>query len=972
MSLINKTMFSLLLIFTLAFPVTNEVLALGQPPIPDNRPSFALFDSTLTIVATNETGTSDSSLPNGGSSNVPVAIGEKVTYRAITELAESTTISLRLDDVLPDRIDFVPGSARVSYLADTLPSLFGDFAGIQNESSPSLPFPAGRINFNGGTRTLSFDFGTVINNDGDGDAEYFIIEFDAVVVDNVVNASGDILQNDFNTVADEGFPTEITKTSNQVGVIIVEPSLSITKTFTPNQQVRGENVTMTLVVDNLSTNGATAPIFDLKVTDTLDDWLNITAVNVNFNAAAVSFGSSHTDNSTITPGFSSGVTDKLSVSISGLPVGGVATIEVTSQIDPTADPLLLSRTITNSADVTGDSLASDITPDDEDRAYTDNAIDDLDVVKPTLLVTKTDSVDPVAAGDSMNYTITIQNTGTPNFAATNVIFTDQLPTGFNVTLVTPSQGTCAPVSGGTFTCLLGTIASGASTNVVITGSYPATTASGTIANNIAYASSTEGNNGNDGNDTPTDSDDERAEEPTTILRQSDVTLVKTVNDAEPVEGQTIRYTLAVGNSGPSQATNVVVTDSLPTGVTFVEFLPATLPCVYAAPTLTCTVPVLNVTEERAITIRATVDAGTLGSTITNTASVTSTEPDANLANNSDDTDIKVVTDNTPPTVTVNSLVASYVTGPISFKIAFSEELENFGGGSGADDVTNIINYLLVENGNNNASDTVSCGPVPGLGGVKADDSQVPVNSVTYDSSTYTVTVSINGNKPLPGGKYRLFVCGTTSIVDLAHNELNGGTDYIFDFTVLSNTTGVTRVKTSSLPKTGFAPNRITSLPLQPDNFKYKKLGAIWIEIPGLGVDSEIVGVPISSAGAWDVTWLGNSTGWLNGTAFPTWEGNSVLTAHVTNANGLAGPFSNIKSLKYGDRVIVHMGGQQYFYEVRDTQLVRPYLTSFAFQDLEGYSYLTLITCAAYNVDTEEYAFRRVVRAVLVEVETASD
>jgi LPXTG-site transpeptidase (sortase) family protein len=125
-------------------------------------------------------------------------------------------------------------------------------------------------------------------------------------------------------------------------------------------------------------------------------------------------------------------------------------------------------------------------------------------------------------------------------------------------------------------------------------------------------------------------------------------------------------------------------------------------------------------------------------------------------------------------------------------------------------------------------------------------------------------------------------------------------------------------------------------------------------------------------GGWDVTWLGNSTGWLNGTAFPTWKGNSVLTAHVTNANGLAGPFANIKSLKYGDRVIVHMSGQQYVYEVRDTRLIRPYLTSFAFQDLEGYAYITMITCAGYNADTEEYAFRRVIRTVLVEVETASE
>src|SRR5690606_30543771 len=139
---------------------------------------------------------------------------------------------------------------------------------------------------------------------------------------------------------------------------------------------------------------------------------------------------------------------------------------------------------------------------------------DLNVVRPTLLVTKTDSVDPVIAGAVMNYTVTVQNSGTPNVAATNVILRDVLPTGFVVTLVTPSQGTCSPISGGVLTCTLGTLASGASANVVINGRFPVSTGSGTVANNIAYVTSTEGNNGNDGNDTPTDNDDDRAEETT--------------------------------------------------------------------------------------------------------------------------------------------------------------------------------------------------------------------------------------------------------------------------------------------------------------------------------------------------------------------------------------------------------------------------------------------------------------------------
>ena len=609
---------------------------------PTNTVSFTIILPVpeKSIAGTSEPATSDT--PDGSAGNErPVAIGEVVRYRLVAILPESTTISLRMDDVLAAGIEFVPGTARVSYLANTAPSLSGDFAGIQNEATPTLLFPASRISFDAVTRLLSFDFGSVINNDGDADQERLILEFDVVVVDEVVNNIGQIWANDFDLVIDEGLPTEVIESSNTVSIRVVEPRVTMTKTFSPDEQIRGGTTTMTLVVSNLAASGATAAAFDLNVTDVLDDWLNVTGVTVAFNPAAIAFGSTFTDNSVLTPGFAAGVTDNIDVVISALPIDGVATITVTMQIDPNADPLLLSRTITNTATVISDTLSTDVTPDDEDREYTTTGSDDLRVVKPTLLVSKTDSTDPVAAGALMSYTVTIQNTGTPNFDATGVIFTDQLPAGFIVTLVQPSQGTCSPIVGGLLTCNLGTIASGASANVIITGRYPATTASGTIANNISYVSSNEGNNGNDGNDTPSDNDDERAEEPTTILRQVDLALTKVVDDTTPNEGDLITYTINIVNNGPSQATNVVLTDSLPAGLTFVRFVPTGAPCVFADPTLTCTYPILNVGAIRTVGIEATVNAGTAGTQITNTASVTATEPESNINNNSDDAVINI-------------------------------------------------------------------------------------------------------------------------------------------------------------------------------------------------------------------------------------------------------------------------------------------------------------------------------------------
>lgn len=321
-------------------------------------------------------------------------------------------------------------------------------------------------------------------------------------------------------------------------------------------------------------------------------------------------------------------------------------------------------------------------------------------------------------------------------------------------------------------------------------------------------------------------------------------------------------------------------------------------------------------------------------------------------------------DDTFPTVVSDSLVASYASGagPNSFTVTFSENVYDPSGDTDDRDVTYLDNYLLVEDGVNGVFDTTSC-----EGGLEIDDTQITVTSVTYNAGLFTVTVNLDS--AVPNGSYRLFVCGTTSINDLALNELNNGlTDYTFDFVVGTAVVTVPPVTASSLPDTGFAPNRITALPHQPAELSYTKMGdIIWLEIPSQNIKSNIVGIPQSEDNTWDVTWLGSDTGWLNGTAFPTWNGNSVLTAHVTDSNGLPGPFANVKELKYGDQIIVHLFGQQYIYEVQNSRMTRPQSTSFAFESMQDYSYLTLITCQGYIPFSDTYFFRRVVRAVLVDV-----
>ena len=293
-------------------------------------------------------------------------------------------------------------------------------------------------------------------------------------------------------------------------------------------------------------------------------------------------------------------------------------------------------------------------------------------------------------------------------------------------------------------------------------------------------------------------------------------------------------------------------------------------------------------------------------------------------------------------------------GISSLKVVFNKAMLHDGSANAAN---NANNYLLVEAGLNRAFDTLSC-----LGGRIADDVPIDVNPVSYDTGTFTATLTVNGGVALPAGNYRLFVCGTTSVIDLYGLKLNYG---LSDTTITFIIGGSTTIPTTSVPATGFAPGKMTSLPVQPAVKFYNSLGDLWLEIPKLGVQMSIVGVPQTN-GSWDVSWLGNNAGWLNGSAFPTWKGNSVLTGHVWNADNTPGPFRSLNTLWWGDKVIVHAWGGQYTYEVRAVMQVSPGDTA-AMMKHQDMPWLTLVTCRGYNETTGSYKYRVLVRAVLVDV-----
>jgi len=165
-----------------------------------------------------------------------------------------------------------------------------------------------------------------------------------------------------------------------------------------------------------------------------------------------------------------------------------------------------------------------------------------------------------------------------------------------------------------------------------------------------------------------------------------------------------------------------------------------------------------------------------------------------------------------------------------------------------------------------------------------------------------------------------------------------------------------------IPVTGFAPGMVTKL----DAASRPAFDAtsLTIEIPVIKVNTSIVGVE-SKKGSWDVSWLQNEVGWLNGTAYPTWKGNSVLTAHVVNADGKPGVFSHLKSLGLGEYIFVYSAGYRYTYKVVSNALVQP--TDASVMKHEDKSFLTLITCDTYDEKTSTYLHRVVIGAALVDV-----
>lgn len=375
-----------------------------------------------------------------------------------------------------------------------------------------------------------------------------------------------------------GFDAFLTKVKLNPNVF---SDLSITKADSPDPVTALEELTYTLSISNGGPQNAT----EVLVADFLP-------FEVTFVSATPSQG---------TCSGTSLVTCQL----------GTMNVGANAKVDIIVTPKS-AGTLTNIASVT-----SGVT----DSNSSNNRVMQSTTVEPAadLALAKADNPDPVLNNTELTYTLTVTNKG-PD-AATGVVVTDTLPQEVTFVLSNASQGTCS--GNRTVTCNLGRINSGAEATVEIIVVTPNTEAD--IENTASVTSGV----------SDPDLANNEAEKTVTLVRMdaADLDLIKSAPSTAPV-GDPILYEIRVTNKGPFDATDVVLTDQLPSNVIIESFedVPPGARCVTTSNPLTCTLDTIKNGDSALFRFGVLpIEEGLL----TNTASVRSrVNPDPNPTDNS--------------------------------------------------------------------------------------------------------------------------------------------------------------------------------------------------------------------------------------------------------------------------------------------------------------------------------------------------
>ena len=238
-------------------------------------------------------------------------------------------------------------------------------------------------------------------------------------------------------------------------------------------------------------------------------------------------------------------------------------------------------------------------------------------------------------GLPIDYTLEIHNAiGEQYINAKNVRVTDALPSGATYSGITaPSGWTCGYV-GGVVTCDASDIPLGYNGTIVIHAFAPPV-----LGNSINTATIS--------SDTIDPDLSNNTSSATTNITGPDVDLSisKTVSSSTVTVTNSFTYTLNIQNNGTADATGVTVTDNLDSSLGFISIDAGTDWVCSQGSTINCSYIANGGVfvaggSSNAITIN--VRAPSVETNITNTASVSSSIPEINTSNNSDNVDISII------------------------------------------------------------------------------------------------------------------------------------------------------------------------------------------------------------------------------------------------------------------------------------------------------------------------------------------
>jgi uncharacterized repeat protein (TIGR01451 family) len=265
----------------------------------------------------------------------------------------------------------------------------------------------------------------------------------------------------------------------------------------------------------------------------------------------------------------------------------------------------------------GQPLSVLLSPTDSSNYTTATAQVSINVLPSDVAIVETTPTPTIMAGDTAVYNLVV--TSDAQGSASNVVLTDTLPAGLNWT-VSGDGGACgvtSPATGGTtLNCNFGALAPGATLSITLTAVTTNASCDGLV--NSATVSSTGDTNASNNSSGPVG---------ITVYCPT-LAISKTAAAPTISAGDTATYNVTVTSGGTGNVTNVVMTDTLPAGLTWALTGPDAGACTPASQiaggtALTCSFGTMAPGARKQITLSAATTAANCG-IISNTATVTAT------------------------------------------------------------------------------------------------------------------------------------------------------------------------------------------------------------------------------------------------------------------------------------------------------------------------------------------------------------